>query len=407
MQVSEEQCMPAIHEKELRPTYHYAAPENWLNDPNGIIYWNGYYHLFYQYHPYAATWGIISWGHARSKDLVHWETLPIAMNPTPDSPDERGVWSGCTLVHNGLVHAFYTGARGDKYETQTVCLAISRDKDLITWEKYEANPILAAPPDEFSGCGFRDPFIWRDGDVWKMVIGAGVTNGAEAVLLYQSSDLYHWDYLSPLIVSDAHNEDIYECPNFFPLGDDKWVLLVSVMSSSRVDYFVGLFWNNHFVIETHGTIAEAPFFAPYTFEQGGRRLLIGWLKEMRPVVKHQAAGWAGAMSLPIELMLLDNNLLALTPVREVLDEKITDHYCLYENVTPEMLSQIQAEMGSRLKVVISDDLSKVLFVDGSVVEFFDFPNYTPKRVYNGRGLECLKEFVQFPVKQLSVWTMPD
>jgi beta-fructofuranosidase len=389
-------------EKDLRPRYHYAAPENWLNDPNGIIYRNGYYHLFYQYNPYEAVWGNIAWGHARSKDLVHWETLPSAISPTPDSPDEHGIWSGCTLVHNGEVYAFYTGVAG---HNQTVCMAKSRDKDLITWEKYEGNPILAAPTDEFNGCGFRDPYIWKDGDVWKMVIGAGVPNGAEAVLLYQSSDLFNWQYLSPLIVSDAQNPDVYECPNFFPLGD-KWVLLVSVMSEARVDYFVGLFWNNHFVIETHGTIAGAPFFAPYTFEQGGRRLMIGWLREMRPVEEHKAAGWAGAMTIPIELMLLENNVLVLTPVREVLDEKITGAYRLYENVSPDMLPQIQAEMGNRLKVVISEDLSKVFFVDGSVVEFFDFPNYTPKRVYDGRGLECLKEFVNFPIRQLSVWTMP-
>jgi beta-fructofuranosidase len=391
-----------MQEKDLRPTYHYAAPENWLNDPNGIIYRNGYYHLFYQYNPYEAVWGNIAWGHARSKDLIHWETLPIALNPSPDSPDEHGVWSGCTLVHNGEVYAFYTGVRG---KNQTVCIAKSLDKDLITWEKYEGNPILAAPPDEFNGCGFRDPYIWKDGDVWKMVIGAGVPNGAEAVLLYQSSDLFNWQFLSPLIVSDAQNPDVYECPNFFPLGD-KWVLLVSVMSEQRVDYFVGLFWNNHFVIETHGTIAGAPLFAPYSFEQGGRRLMIGWLREMRPVEAHKAAGWAGSMTIPIELMLLENNVLALTPVREVLDEKITGRYRLYENVSADMLHQIQAEMGNRLKVVISEDLSKVFFVDGSVVEFFDFPNYTPKRVYDGRGLECLKEFVSFPIKQLSVWTMP-
>jgi beta-fructofuranosidase len=389
-------------EKDLRPRYHYAAPENWLNDPNGIIYRNGYYHLFYQYNPYEAVWGNIAWGHARSKDLVHWETLPIAITPTADSPDEHGIWSGCTLVHQGEVYAFYTGVTG---HNQTVCMAKSRDKDLISWEKYDGNPILAAPPDEFNGCGFRDPYIWKDGEVWKMVIGAGVPNGAEAVLLYQSSDLFNWQYLSPLIVSDARNADVYECPNFFPLGD-KWVLLVSVMSEARVDYFVGLFWNNHFVIETHGTIAGAPLFAPYAFEQGGRRLMIGWLREMRPVEEHKAAGWAGAMTIPIELMLLENNVLALTPVREVLDEKITGAYRLYENLSAEMLPQIRAEMGNRLKVVISEDLSKVFFVDGSVVEFFDFPNYTPKRVYDGRGLECLKEFVNFPIRQLSVWTMP-
>src|SRR5690606_17862969 len=125
-------------------------------------------------------------------------------------------------------------------------------------------------------------YIFRESGTWKMVIGAGVMNGGEAGLLYQSQDLLHWEYVSPLIVSDVQHTDIYECPAFFPMGD-KWVLLAAVMPMKRVDYFVGICWNTHFIVETNGTLVDAPFYAPYCFSDGnGRRLMMGWIQEARP-----------------------------------------------------------------------------------------------------------------------------
>lgn len=327
----------------LRPNYHFLPPQNWMNDPNGLIQWKGKYHLFYQHNPFGATWGNMHWGHAVSEDLVHWDDMPIALAPT-DSYDESGVFSGCMVNNDGVPTILYTGTTGEKYETQVVCIATSQDDDLQTWQKYEGNPVLEKPPTEFDGCGFRDPYVWKQNGKWMMAIGAGIKNGGEAVLLYQSDDLYNWKYLDPLVVSDAKNDYVYECPNFFPLGD-KWVLIVSVMPGASVEYFVGIFWNNHFIIETHSTFADGSIYAPLSFEdERGRRIMIGWITETRSKEELEKAGWAGAMSLPMELMLLENNQLAITLVREVLDGDLTnDKYQQFTDVTREQFINLRTK----------------------------------------------------------------
>ncbi len=272
-----------------------------------------------------------------------------------------------------MVYAFYTGVKIGSDNTHTLCLATSSDLDLLTWKKPPASPLNHLPPKEFTGCGFRDPYIWQDGQVWKMVIGAGVPNGGETVLLYESSALFHWTYINPLIVSKAQNDKVFECPMFFPL-DDKWVLIVSVMEPSQVDFYVGSFENNKVTHETHGTIAKTPFFAPYAFKaKDGRQFFIAWLKEMRPREAHVAAGWARlhgraasktsdqafSMPLPMELLLDDEKNLVLVPTREALVPDIVSVSKTFTNVTVEMLSSIQAEMGQRIKVTFPEDMKKV------------------------------------------------
>jgi len=393
----------------LRPSFHFTAPENWLNDPNGLIQWQGKYHLFYQHNPESLEWGTIHWGHATSDDLVHWQDLPLALSPTPGTYDERGIWSGCLVDDNGVATILYTGVTGGLHENQVVCIATSTDDDLCTWTKYEDNPLQLEMPPDLTCSGFRDPYVWKQDGIWKMVIGAGAENGPEAVLLYEGETLYDWRYVAPLYVNDEQNEHIYECPNFFKLGD-KWVLLVSKMPASHVEYFVGLFWNNHFIVETHGFLGNHPLYAPFTFEDDkGRRLMIGWLQEMRSETDPQPNNWAGAMSIPMELMLLDNNQLAVTPVREILDNNLATSYQQFHDVSETDLADIQAQLPSkRLKIVISDDLTKVVFIDGSIVEYFDFPDYEVKRVYNYEAdLTTIAGFVNFPIKRISIWTMPD
>lgn len=391
----------------LRPSFHFTAPENWLNDPNGLVQWKGKYHLFYQHNPENTEWGLIHWGHAMSDDLVHWQDMPIAISPTPGTYDEEGVWSGCLVDDNGVATILYTGAKGSDYEYQTVCIATSRDDDLRTWTKYEGNPLQLEMPPELTNSGFRDPYVWKQDGIWKMVIGAGAVDGSEAVLLYEGETLYNWRYVAPLYINQEKNDYIYECPNFFKLGE-KWILLISQMPTSHVEYFVGLFWNNHFIVESHGFLGNHPLYAPLTFEDdNGRRLMIAWLQETRSDAIPESTNWAGAMSVPMELMLLENNQLAVTPVREILNNDLATSYQQFHNVGVDDLADIQAQLISkRLKVVISDDLSKVIFIDGSVVEYFDFPDYEVKRIYdNEADLTVIAEFVKFPVKRISIWTM--
>lgn len=393
----------------LRPSFHFTAPANWLNDPNGLVQWNDKYHLFYQHNPENPEWDLIHWGHATSDDLVHWEDLPLVLAPTPRTYDEGGIWSGCLVDDNGLATILYTGVTGDLHENQRVCIATSTDDDLLTWTKYEDNPLQIEMPPDLSYCGFRDPYVWKQDGIWKMVIGAGAKNGPETVLLYEGETLYDWRYVAPLYVNDEQNEHIYECPNFFKLGD-KWVLLVSKMPTSHVEYFVGLFWNNHFIVESHGFLGNYPLYAPFTFEDdSGRRLMIGWLQENRRKFDPEPTDWAGAMSVPMELMLLENNQLSVTPVREILNNDLATAYQQFHNVSVDDLADIQVQLPSkRLKIVISDDLSKVIFIDGSIVEFFNFPDYEVKRIYeNEADLTVIADFVKFPIRRISIWTMDE
>ncbi len=295
-----------------RPSYHVQAPANWMNDPNGVIEWKGHFHLFYQYNPYGAVFGLKHWGHTVSDDLVHWEDLPIALTPTPGGPDEAGCWSGCMVDDGGTPTIVYTGVRDKRYTQQTQCLAISRD-DLLTWEKDPANPVISEIPVEVGPTrDFRDPFVWREGDAWFMVLASQVVGTGGAALLYHSLDLHEWEYLHPLLVGEAATTgDVWECPNFFPLGD-KWVLIVGGKGRDfpfTTFYFVGNYADGRFTPEIEGVLDHGYFYAPLTMlDSRERRLLFGWLREGRGEDAYAASGWAGAHAIPRVLSLRDSDL---------------------------------------------------------------------------------------------------
>ena len=128
----------------------------------------------------AHFWGTIHWGHAVSKDLVHWRDLPIALAPTPGWADSDGCWSGCAINNHGVPTLVYTGVQGD---FQLPCLATSLD-NLRTWEKYDGNPVLTSLPPDLDLVGFRDPMVWRENDIWFMIVGSGIKGAGGAALLF-------------------------------------------------------------------------------------------------------------------------------------------------------------------------------------------------------------------------------
>jgi beta-fructofuranosidase len=339
-----------------RPTYHFLPPHNWMNDPNGLIQWNGRYHLFYQHNPDAPAWGNIHWGHAVSSDLVHWDDMPVALSPEPGSVDERGVWSGSAVDNDGVVTVLYTGARGRNHEQQTVCMATSHDPDLRTWTKYDNNPILDAPPAEYRGCGFRDPYVWRSHGIWYMVIGAGKPGGSEAVLLYRSSNLLEWEFLYPLYENDARNQYVYECPNFFQMGD-RWLLLFSIMEESHIEYVMGDYIGHDFIPLNKQRLDYGVLYAPLTItDMRGRRMMWGWLRETRSPQAQQKAGWSGVQSLPRVLSLREDNTLRMQPAPELNTLRGAHYHAETGIEASNVLSQIRGQAYEfRLRFSYSDD----------------------------------------------------
>jgi beta-fructofuranosidase len=338
-----------------------------MNDPNGLIYWKGYYHLFYQYVPNDPPWEAKHWGHAVSTDLVHWINLPVALAPTPGGPDQDGCFSGCAVDHNGVPTLIYTGVNGNQ---QLPCLATSPD-DLITWQKYPSNPVIATPPQDLDLIAFRDHALWKEGTAWYQLVGAGIKGVGGTVLLYRSPDLLEWEYMYPLYTGDRNCSEpvwtgsMWECPDFFAL-EDKAVLVVSVYDDSRfrqgvykgsLHYavaFIGDYTHHTFTPLTQGIVdCGGYFYAPQTMlDPRGRRLQFGWLWEGRSDAAQWAAGWAGVMSLPRVLSLSVDNMLRIEPAPE-LEQLRGTHLCLKDlSVLPTSMTQFREIQGDCLEIQV-------------------------------------------------------
>ena len=303
------------HGPRARPRLHFTPPRGWLNDPNGLITWRDRHHLFYQHNPNGIEHGDIHWGHAISEDLLEWRHLPEALAPDPDGPDRDGCFSGDAIVHDGAPALVYSGNRGGH---QLPCLAFAIDPDeLTTWTKYPGNPVISAPPAGFGRDGFRDHCVWREDGGYYQLIASSTDDGRGAVLLYRSTDLAGWEYLGPLLVSpDDSLGRMWECPDFFPLGD-SWVLLVSMIGGvwdRSVAYFTGDYSDRTFHPRVRGRLDwGSRFYAPQTFlDRDGRRVVLGWLHERTSEV--EGSDWCGWMSLPRVLTLADHGLLRSQPL---------------------------------------------------------------------------------------------
>ncbi|WP_263355802.1 glycoside hydrolase family 32 protein [Acidicapsa ligni] len=324
-----------------RPQYHLLPARNWMNDPNGPIFWKGHYHMFFQYNPNAAIWGDMHWAHAISPDMLHWKHLPIALAPTPGGPDADGCFSGTAVVNNGVPTFIYTGVQKSETDAtlhdgknslrETQLYATSSDPELRTWTK-RATPVIATPPPGMEVTGFRDPSPWLQDGTWYMAVGSGIKGKGGAVLLYKSADLQTWEYQHILTSHDARtgtkntlsnpvdSGDMWECPDFFPLGD-KHVLIYS--TQGKVFWETGELDKKEMLFhpQQSGMLDYGSFYAPKTqLDKSGNRILWGWIQEARPEAEYSASGWAGLMSLPRVLTLGPDSRLKVTvaPIAEKL-----------------------------------------------------------------------------------------
>lgn len=314
-----------------RLTYHLMPTIGLLNDPNGLSFFNGRYHFFYQWNPLEESHGAKFWGHYSSEDLTAWRHEPIALVPS-EWYERNGCYSGSAVVSDDHLYLFYTGnVKNDSGERETYqCLAVSEDG--VYFEK--KGPIITLP--EGFTAHFRDPKVWKRGATWHMVIGAQTLEGCGAVVLYTSADLYHWTYRG--IIAGAGRSGLgdfgymWECPDLleFEEGD---VLLISPQGiEPEEDRYQNLFQSGYMTGSldvdssrfSHGDFSELDkgfdFYAPQTMtDEAGRRILVAWMgmtdsqEPYHPTLDYR---WIHALTIPRELELKDGVLLQ-RPVKEL------------------------------------------------------------------------------------------
>ncbi|WP_120520306.1 glycoside hydrolase family 32 protein [Arthrobacter celericrescens] len=322
-----------------RPRFHFVSPAGWLNDPNGVSQWNGTYHLFYQYNPEGAFHHRILWGHAVSTDLVHWEDAPVALEPGSGSgdPDRDGCWSGVLVNDGGVPTLVYSGRHG---EHELPCVAVG-SPDLLSWSKAPENPVIAAPPAGVDITAYRDHCVWREGSMWRQLVGSGIRGRGGTAFLYESADLRSWDYVGPLFIGDASGDPdatdwtgtMWECVDLFRAGAG---VLGGASEDAAPDALVfsawndgdtrhPLYWSGRYSGDTFEPAALHRldyggrfFYAPQSFlDESGRRIMFGWLQEGRPEETAVEAGWSGVMSLPRVTTLAEDGTLSFAPVPEL------------------------------------------------------------------------------------------
>jgi len=298
-----------------RPIYHYVNPEGRLNDPNGLCFWKGNWHLFYQAYPPEDPRQ--HWGHAMSKDLIHWRDLPYAIYPHP----EEKCYSGATFVEEERVIAIYHGTKAGNM------VAISSDPLLLNWEKVTGKPVIPMTAPDGSALPYRvfDPCIWKKDGIYYSLSGGTLPNGpggsrVRANFLLRSKELANWEYLHPFVEDDRFTlvGDDGACPYFWPIGDRHILLFFSHMSGGQ--YLLGDYdkQRDKLVVTSHdkfnfGAAAPAGVHAPSATPDGKGGVIV--IFNMNPAKPTQ--GWNQIMTLPRRLTLISKDELALEPAGDI------------------------------------------------------------------------------------------
>ncbi|MGM0902993.1 MAG: glycoside hydrolase family 32 protein [Bacillota bacterium] len=356
------QLKDKISHHQWRLKYHVMPPAGWMNDPNGFSFFNGEYHLFYQHHPFSPEWGPMHWGHVKSKNLVHWEELPIALAPSEDF-DKDGCFSGSAIEKDGKLYLVYTGnvwvdGPLDEDLKQVQALAVSEDG--IHFEKVVGNPVISEiPKGDINTFHFRDPKVWKRGNSYYMVLGSKTKDNVGQVLLYSSEDLFDWQFISVIAKGEGNLGYMWECPDLFELSG-KAVLVMSPQGvkpegilynnlhqsgyvMGEVDYKTGNFKHGPLHLLDFGF----DFYAPQTMEdEQGRRILVAWMDMWESEMPTQKFG-AGAMTIP-RLVTMKNDRLYTTPVPEL--KELRQNEVHYKDFTIEREISIKDVSGDCLEL---------------------------------------------------------
>lgn len=400
-----------------QPQYHYIPSKGWMGDPNGTIFHEGCYHVFYQYNPddlnygnpnekwanvpwgpwqfpiakknvplgmWGMHWTKTEWAHIVSDDLVNWEDLPTAIKPTPDSYDQGGCFSGCTVINDGtptIVYTSVTRTPAAGIRTKRAQSLATSDDGMLTWKKHPANPVLDAIPDTSGAMiAWHDPHVWKEDNTWYMALGCGFNEVGGAVLLYRSPDLLRWEYMHPMLVCTDINKwgTRWLVPDFFKLGDKHVLLTFACTPTGEVTmYTVGDYINNCLIPITQGILGTRPVpssLATRTLlDDQGRRIAFGQLGEQRNEQAKKASGRHGALSLPWQLSLADDYTLHVKPVQEVCstgqpDYKLTNIDLPANELIRTDLTGDQMEIKAEIDTAQADSITIKLFCSDNCEE---------------------------------------
>ena len=317
----------------VRLGHHLMPPVGWLNDPNGLCWYKGKYHVFFQYAPFDVEGGLKFWGHYTSEDMIDWKYEGTALYPD-SSYDCHGVYSGSALVDDGKLHLFFTGnvkIDGDYdyinegRETSTLHV---ESEDGIHFSNKEEVISFSEYPEEFT-CHIRDPKVWKENGKYFMVLGGRLKGDKGAVLVYESGDLKEWKLLRTITTPEVFGY-MWECPDYFELDGEK-ILSVSPQGLTREEFrFQNIYQSGYFILKEDGSVDVKDFrewdmgfdfYAPQTFtDVQGRRILIGWMgmpdADEEYVNKTIEEGWQHCLTVPRELKLKDGKILQY-PVKEL------------------------------------------------------------------------------------------
>ncbi|MFI2858086.1 GH32 C-terminal domain-containing protein [Paenibacillus sp. JSM ZJ436] len=326
-----------------RPQYHASPPVHWMNEPHAPIYFEGKYHLFYQHNPQGPYWAQIHWGHWVSEDMVHWRDLPIALAPEKDAVDPDGVWSGSACLDEfGVPALFITAGDDSASPNQRVGLARSQfqkngDSDLTLWEKHP-EPLIVQAQGQGKFGDFRDPFVWKEDGLWRLLIGSGTSDGqGGTALAYTSADMIHWTYHGPFYVSDPelfpYLGDMWELPVLLPLGKgrdgrDKHLFLISPLGPGadvEVFYWVGEYNSEQMRFSPDHVepqlidVGDFHFTGPSGMvdPKTGRKIIFTIAQGERTPQLDYDSGWAHNAGLPISVFLRSDGKLGIEPINEL------------------------------------------------------------------------------------------
>lgn len=316
------------------PRLHFTPPLGWLNDPNGLVFYRGRYHLFYQFYPYETSWGQMHWGHAVSDDLLRWEHLPIALTPTEvyEASPKGGCFSGTAIVEGDRLYLFYTAVSEDSEGSlqQVQCGAWSDDG--YEFHKFAENPLISCDNLGQANQHFRDPKVWQHEDHYYLLVGVSQQEQGK-LLLYRSKDLLNWAFFSEPLSGDYGW--MLECPDFFTI-EERDILTFSPVGlpGQYTLYLVGKldYQTGKFAVSYEGRLdAGVDFYAPQTLlnDQGERYMIAWqngweWMAEWRGFGSTKENRWVGSMSLPRKISLAEDRLINHLP------ETLTNQLQVYQ-----------------------------------------------------------------------------